>query len=167
MRKIELKNAPKGFAVNENGKTFSANAYKKAKALSKKLKVLSFADDSGIEVDALGGKPGIKSARFFRDGKGMHEILEKLKNKKNRKCCFTCAIVLTNSKGEIMFETVKSWYGNIAYEIKGKNGFGYDPIFVIPKLRKSSAQISSKLKNRISHRGVAVMALSKFLNTML
>lgn len=167
LRKIELKNAPKGFTVNENGKTFLANAYKKSKTLSKKLNVFAFADDSGIEVEALGGKPGIKSARFFRDGKGMCEILEKLKNKKNRKCCFTCAIVLTNPKGKIMFETVKSWYGAVAYEIKGENGFGYDPIFLVPKLEKSSAQISSRLKNQISHRGMAVMALSKFLNTII
>src|SRR3989338_316336 len=111
---INLKSAPKGFSVNENGKTFLENAYKKARALSKELGVHSFADDSGIEVWAMNKKPGIKSSRFFRGGKGMMEIVNKVKISKNKKCCFTCALVVTSPKGEIIFKTQKSWFGKVA-----------------------------------------------------
>jgi len=159
----KLQGAPKGFSVNENGKTFVENAYKKASALSKKLSCTSFADDSGIEIKALGGKPGIKSSRFFRSGKGMYEIIKKLSAKKNRKCCFTCALVVTNEKGQIIFKTKKSWHGKIADKPKGKHGFGYDPIFVIPKLNKTSAEISPKLKNKLSHRAMAIREFAKWL----
>ena len=153
------------FKINENGKTFIENAYKKARVFSKKFKVIAFADDSGIEVKALGGKPGIKSARFFRNGKGMHEILEKLNHKKDRRCSFTCAIVATNEKGKVIFKTQKSWYGKIAFKPAGKNGFGYDPIFIVPKLNKTSAEINPNLKNKISHRGKALKEFSKWIKT--
>jgi len=166
LHKVILKSAPEGFTINENGKTFSENAHKKASALSKKLKIIAFADDSGIEVNALGGKPGIRSARFFRGGKGIQEILKKLKNKKNRKCCFTCAIVCTDEKGKIIFKTKKSWHGTVAFEPKGKNGFGYDPIFMVPKIKKTSAQVSSKVKNELSHRAMAVREMGKWLSSL-
>ena len=160
---IIIKSAPKGFKVKENGKNFLENAYKKASALSKKLKVIAFSDDSGIEVFAMSKKPGIKSSRFFRDGKGMLEIVKKVKTKRNKKCCFTCALVVTNEKGKIIFKTQKSWYGRVAEKPIGKNGFGYDPIFIVPKLNKTSAQISASLKNKLSHRSMAVKAFGKWL----
>lgn len=163
IRNLKLKNAPEGFKVKENGKSFIENAYKKAGYLSKKVKATTFADDSGIEVFALNKKPGIKSSRFFRDGKGMFEIINKLKNKKNKKCCFTCAIVVTNPKGKIIFKTKKSWHGTIADKPSGKNGFGYDPIFIIPKLKKTSAEISTNLKNKLSHRAMALNEFAKWL----
>lgn len=127
------------------------------------MKACAFSDDSGIEVFALGKKPGVQSARFFRNGKGMLEIIEKLKNKKNKRCCFTCAIVVTNHKGEIIFKTQKSWYGYIASKPLGKNGFGYDPIFFVPKLKKTSAQISPSLKNKLSHRSMALRTFANWL----
>lgn len=163
LKNCTIKGAPKRFEVKENGKTFLENAYKKASALSKKIKCIAFSDDSGIEVFALDKKPGIKSSRFFRDGKGMLEIVQKVKNKKNKKCCFTCAVVATDKKGKIIFKTQKSWYGKVALKPIGKNGFGYDPIFTISKLNKTSAQISSSLKNKLSHRGMAVRAFAKWL----
>ena len=160
-----IKGAPKGFKVKENGKTFIENAYKKASTLSKELKCVAFSDDSGIEVFAFHRKPGVKSSRFFRGGKGMLEIAEKVKNKKNKKCCFTCAIVATNKKGKIIFKTQKSWYGKVRESPKGKNGFGYDPIFIVPKLNKTSAQISPALKNKLSHRAMAIKAFADWLRT--
>ena len=163
LKDIAVRGAPRGFQVLENGKSFLVNAYKKARTLSKKTKAVAFADDSGIEVFTLNGKPGIKSARYFRGGKGMLEIIEKLKNKKNRDCCFTCAIVATNPKGKIIFKTQKSWYGKVARKPTGKNGFGYDPVFIIPKLNKTSAQISPKLKNKLSHRSMALKAFNNWL----
>lgn len=127
------------------------------------LGVYAFSDDSGMEVFALGRKPGVKSARFFRKGKGMLEIAEKVRNKRNKKCCFTCAIVVSNPKGKLIFKTQKSWYGKIAKEPAGKNGFGYDPIFIVPKFNKTSAQLSSKVKNKLSHRYMAVSAFAIWL----
>lgn len=163
-KNVRVTLAPKGFSVNENSNTFIGNAAKKAKTLSKKLKVYAFSDDSGIEVFSLGRKPGIKSARFFRKGKGLLEIVEKVKHKKNKKCCFTCAIVFSSPSGEVLFKTQKSWFGKVSEKPKGKNGFGYDPIFVIPEINKTSAQISSGLKNKISHRGLAVASFVRWLN---
>lgn len=163
LKNIRIKGAPKNFTVKENGKSFIENAYKKASALSKKLKCISFSDDSGIEVAGLGMKPGIKSSRFFRSGKGMLEIIKKIRKKKNKKCCFTCAIVATNPKGELIFKIQKSWHGTVAEKPRGSNGFGYDPIFVIARINKTSAQISSKLKNKISHRAMALKEFAKWL----
>ncbi len=160
---IKIKAAPKWFQVNENGKTFLKNAYIKASFLSKKLNTIAFAEDSGIEVSALNGKPGIKSARFFNSGKGMLKIINELTGKKNRKCCFTAALVVTDEKGKIVFQTQKSWHGTVNLKPIGNNGFGYDPIFLIPKLNKTSAQISQKLKNKLSHRGQVARDLAKWL----
>ena len=166
-KSIKIKSAPKGFSVNENAKTFLGNATKKASALSKKLGVYAFSDDSGIEIFALNKRPGVKSARFFKNGKGMLRIVEKIKNKKNKKCCFTCAVVLTNPKGEIIFKTQKSWYGKVASTPAGKFGFGYDPIFIVPGLSKTSAQINPKLKNKLSHRAIAIRAFAQWLKRFL
>ena len=163
IKNIKLKSAPVGFFVKENTRSFLENATKKARALSKKLKVTAFSDDSGIEVFALNGKPGVKSSRFFRNGRGMLEIVEKVKNKKNKKCCFTCALVATNKKGKIIFKTIKRWYGKVSEKPRGKNGFGYDPIFIVPKLNKTSAQISPGLKNKLSHRSMAIRAFAQWL----
>ena len=163
LKKIEIKTASKNFKVNENGKTFISNAIKKAKTLSISKRAYAFADDSGIEVFALKRKPGIKSSRYFRNGKGMYEIIKKLKTKKHRKCCFTCAIAFTSPEGKVLYKIEKSWFGNIALKPKGKNGFGYDPIFIIPRLNKTSAEISPKLKNKISHRAMALKAFVSWL----
>ena len=164
-RLVRIKLAPEGFSVNENSKTFLGNAIKKACILSKKLSVYSFSDDSGIEIFALKRKPGVRSSRFFRNGKGMLEIVEKIKNNKNKKCCFTCALVVSDPKGKIIFKTQKSWYGKVAKMPTGKYGFGYDPIFIIPKLNKTSAQLEPSLKNKLSHRAMAISAFAKWLKT--
>lgn len=161
VKNIVLKSAPEGFSVNENGKTYLSNAYKKASTLSKRLGVIAFADDSGFEVEALGKKPGIKSARFFKDGKGMLEILKKMRGKKNRKCSFVCAIVVTNEKGKIIFKCQKRWYGRVAEEMSGVKGFGYDPIFFLANIGKTAAEI--KDKNKISHRAQAISSLASYL----
>ena len=165
IKNLKLKAAPSGFNVNENGKTYTENAYKKAAKLSKLVKGIAFADDSGIEVYAMNKKPGIKSSRFFRNGKGMLEIIRTVKNKKNKKCRFCCAIVVTNPEGKIIFKTRKNWYGVVADKPKGTKGFGYDPIFYLPKLRKTSAELNNK--NRLSHRGMAVKAFTKWLTAKI
>ena len=163
VKNIQIKLPERRFSVKEDGESFLENAFKKAQLLSKKLKSIVFAEDSGIEVSEMGGKPGIKSARYFRGGKGMLKIIARLKNKPNKKCCFTCALVVTDSKGKIIFKTQKSWFGEVASKPVGKNGFGYDPIFLVPGLRKTSAQIDTKLKNRLSHRAMATRDFAKWL----
>ena len=162
--RIVIKSAPKSFKVNENGKTFIENAYKKASTLSKKIKEIAFSDDSGIEIFAMNRRPGIKSSRFFRDGKGMLEIVDSVKKKNNKKCCFTCAIVATNPKGKVIFKTQKSWYGKVADKPKGEYGFGYDPIFIVPKLNKTSAELRPSKKDKLSHRYMAMAEFVKWLN---
>ena len=162
-RLVRIKLAPEDFSVNENSKTFLGNAIKKACILSKKLSVYSFSDDSGIEIFALKRKPGVKSSRFFRGGKGMMEIVEKIKNNKNKKCCFTCALVVSDPKGKIIFKTQKSWYGAVANKPVGKHGFGYDPIFIVPELNKTSAELSPNLKNKLSHRAMAISEFARWL----
>ena len=163
LKSLKVKIAPNGFLVNENSKSFLGNAAKKAYTLAKKLGVYAFSDDSGIEVFALNRKPGVKSSRFFRGGKGMLEIVQKIKNKKNKKCCFTCALVVSDPKGRIIFKTQKSWYGTVAKKPAGKHGFGYDPIFIVHRLNQTSAQLSPKLKNKLSHRAMAIKAFAKWL----
>ena len=157
--------APKGFSAIENGKTYIENAYKKAVKLSKLIKGIAFSDDSGIEIYAMNKKPGIKSSRFFNNGNGMLKIIETVKSKENKKCRFCCAIVVTDEKGKILFKTTKYWYGIISDKPKGLNGFGYDPIFYLPKLRKTSAELSPDKKNEISHRGKAINELANWLRT--
>lgn len=112
-------------------------------------------------------KPGIKSARFFKDGKGLTQIINKVKKSKNKKCCFTCAIVVTDERGKTIFKTKKSWHGKIANEPSGKNGFGYDPIFIDPLHKKTAAELSQKQKNELSHRSKAIKELGKWLKKQL
>ena len=162
-KNIKIKLASGNFFVHEDRKTFLGNAVKKACTLSKSLGVYAFSDDSGIEVFALNKKPGIKSARFFRNGKGMLEIVKKIKNKKNKKCRFICAVVVSDPKGKVIFKTQKSWYGKVAEKPVGKHGFGYDPIFRVPGLEKTSAQLSPSLKNKLSHRSMAIRAFAIWL----
>lgn len=146
--------------VEESGSTFSENAYIKAIAYMKESGIISLADDSGIEVDALGGKPGIYSARY--GGKSLNdkdrvELL--LKNMEGvpwekRTARFRASIVIAWPDGKaILKEGV--FEGYIGYKPKGVNGFGYDPIFFLPQFGMTSAQLTKEKKNKISHRSIA------------
>lgn len=150
--------------VEENGKTFEENAYIKALAAARTQNIPCFADDSGLCVDAMGGRPGIYSARYApgRDfNKGMDKLLKELAEmpSKNRNAHFSCVIVLANPDG-----SYKSFEGRvdgrIAVQKSGSAGFGYDPIFIPTGFNRSFAEFNSDEKNKISHRG---RALQKFL----
>lgn len=152
--------------IVEDGKTFRQNAVKKAVTVSRFFEGLVLADDSGLEVDALGGSPGVRSARFARakatDKENNRKLLKLLSNvpEKNRKARFVCNIALAND-GQLLdcFEgTVK---GRILTKGKGKNGFGYDPVFIPKGYEETFAEMDSKLKNSISHRGLALKKLQK------
>lgn len=147
--------------IEENGATFEENAVIKAKAVANVLNVPVLADDSGLEIDYLDKAPGIYSARYLG-----HDTPYSVKNKmilekldgvqdEERTARFVCSMALALPEGTIL-TTTATMEGRIAYEIKGENGFGYDPIFYLPEFGMSSAEISPEQKNEISHRGKAL-----------
>lgn len=173
----ELKNAliPLGFTcvslqdvqyngeIVEKGKTFLKNAKIKAKIIGDTYQQITIADDSGLLVDALPRELGVKSKRFsFNQTSDSNNrlLLDKLKNKKKRTAHFVCSLVLYNpSKGYFNFEGRVD--GVITEDLKGDNGFGYDPLFYIPSLGKRMAELTEEEKNEVSHRGQAIKKLVK------
>ena len=152
----------------EDGSTFEENALKKATAICKYTKLLTIADDSGLEIDALNGQPGVKSARFAGENASDDDrnrkvlgLLEGVPEGK-RNARFKCAIALSTPQGdnEIVLGICE---GRIAFEVKGCAGFGYDPIFLVPKYNKTFAELGPKIKNRISHRAIALQKARKLL----
>ncbi|MFH1454008.1 MAG: RdgB/HAM1 family non-canonical purine NTP pyrophosphatase [Armatimonadota bacterium] len=154
--------------VKENGKTYFANALKKAKAFAKMTNLPVLADDSGLEIKILDNKPGILSSRFIGKDTPFYEknlkILEKLKSlpKSKRSAKFVCCCVLIAPSGKV-FKTTGQCAGFIYYKITGKHGFGYDPVFYLPAHEKTMAQISMKEKNKISHRAKAFLKMKKYI----
>ena len=152
----------------EDGSSFMENAVKKAKEIAELSGCCALADDSGICVDALDGAPGIYSARFcghHGDDEANHRLLlEKLEGRGDRGAHYTCAIALVYPDGrQVCAEGYM--YGQIGYEEKGENGFGYDPLFFLPEYGCTAAQLSPEQKNQISHRASALHALLAQLRT--
>ena len=146
----------------EDGSSFMENAVKKAKEIAELSGCCALADDSGICVDALDGAPGIYSARFCGhhgdDEANNRLLLKKLEGRADRGAHCTCAIALVYPDGrQVCAEGYM--YGQIGYEEKGENGFGYDPLFFLPEYGCTAAQLSPEEKNRISHRASALHAL--------
>ena len=146
----------------EDGTTFLENALKKAREMTEISGCAALADDSGICVDALGGAPGIYSARFSGvhgdDAANNRLLLEKMEGVTDRKAHYTCAIALSYPDGrEVTAEGY--FYGEIGYEEKGQYGFGYDPLFYLPEYGCTSAEILPEEKNKISHRAAALREL--------
>lgn len=170
--------------IREDGTTFAENARKKALGYAKATGLWTIADDSGLVIDALGGHPGVKSARFsdeqsrdsngagrnrtLLDHKNMQKVLTLLKNVPNEKrtAKFVCCLCLASPE-RILIETEGALEGFIAVKEIGKNGFGYDPIFFLPHLNKTVAQLTTEEKNAISHRGNALRKLKPLLAKLL
>lgn len=151
--------------------TFIENALAKARFASKATNLPAIADDSGLCVDALNGGPGIFSARFAgdpsNDYKNNLKLLQLLDGKKNRKAHYYCAIVFIKSPLDpqpLIAEGI--WQGEILLNLRGENGFGYDPIFLDYKTDLSAAELNPELKNRISHRGHALQKLKQKLKIL-
>lgn len=166
---LTLRDFPDCPEVVEDGSTFMENAQKKAIEVSIHVNGLALADDSGLEVDALGGKPGVFSARYARgdrstDEENLQKVLDELRGVpiENRKSRFVCAAVLAE-KGQILFTTQKTVEGEIADEPQGENGFGYDPIFYYPPYGKTLAEVTAEEKHAISHRGQALRDVTEYL----
>ncbi len=161
-----------GLDIVEDGETFAANAILKARAVCAATGQPAVADDSGIVVDALDGRPGVRSARYAgvqgadRDRANRVKLLEEMRAVPDgeRGARFVCALALVEPGGEprIFRGTLE---GAVGREERGANGFGYDPVFVIPNDGRTAAELSLDEKNAISHRGHAVRALVEFLRS--
>jgi len=154
--------------IEEDGKSFAENALKKARFYSKYFGKLALADDSGLEVDGLKGLPGIYSARYAKEGATSRENNQKLLREMDglpvskRGARFKCIIAVVSRNGkEALAEG--SCRGRIGFKETGKKGFGYDPLFILPKFGKTMAKLSLKEKDAISHRGKALRKVRRIL----
>lgn len=159
----------------EDATTFEGNARIKAQAYAEALRMRCLAEDSGLEVDALGGAPGVHSARYAgvgatraeKDRANNEKLLRELAGQAgdDRRARFVCTMCLADADGRVLFETRGTYEGIIGEAPRGQNGFGYDPLLYIPELEKSSAELSPEQKNARSHRGQAARALAAYLAT--
>ena len=157
--------------VNEVGETMEENARLKATLLADKSRLLALADDSGLAVDALGGEPGLLSARYAgenaSDKDRVSYLLSRLKGVpwQKRSACFHCVIAIATPDGEVEFCSGEC-RGMITLDPRGEQGFGYDPIFYLPELDKTMAELPSEMKNQISHRGQAARKVYQVLERL-
>jgi len=154
--------------VEESGSTYEENARLKAVAFSRAGGILTLADDSGLEVDALNGEPGIRSSRYAGEGAAdadrVKHLLTKLKDvpQEKRTARFRCVIAIARPDGSVIY-CYGQCDGVITFEPKGDEGFGYDPIFYFPELKKTMAELPPSIKNNISHRARAAEEACKVL----
>lgn len=162
---IEFILPPEGFDPIENGETFEENSLIKAREAARVSGMISLADDSGLCVEALGGAPGIHSARYAQTAQArIDKLLGVLQNEKNRKAKFVCVMTLVDKDGNILFQTRGECHGAIAYKQSGTHGFGYDPVFLVAEGKRTMAEMSEDEKNEISHRGRALRKVLEYLN---
>ncbi|MDD3905840.1 MAG: RdgB/HAM1 family non-canonical purine NTP pyrophosphatase [Candidatus Omnitrophica bacterium] len=169
---VSLKNFTHVPRIVENGVTFKANAVKKALVISRFTKGLVIADDSGLAVNALGGRPGVRSSRFAgprksdkQNNKKLLEILKKTPPEK-RQARFVCAAAICDNN-KVLKVIEESCAGVIAFSEKGGYGFGYDSLFLIPKYKKTFGELGLKVKDKMSHRSKALKKVREFLKKYL
>ena len=165
---LSLKDAGIHADIDENGKSFEENAMIKAEAICKMTGEIVLADDSGLEIDYLNKEPGIYSARYMGEDTSYHiknaNLIERLEGvpDEKRTARFVCAIAAAFPDGTV--ETVRGTIeGMIGYEIVGEHGFGYDPIFYLPDMSRSTAELTPEEKNAVSHRGNALRLMKEEL----
>jgi XTP/dITP diphosphohydrolase len=176
---LDLSYYPEIEEIVEDGDTFIENACKKAIGYARITGQWTIADDSGLQVDALGGEPGVKSARYsgektinddgtLIDHRNIAKVLKLLEGvpKKKRTARFFCSLCLASPE-QVLIETEGTLEGLITNKEIGKNGFGYDPIFFVSHLKKTVAQLTPEEKNAISHRGNAIRKLKPLLEKLL
>ena len=159
-------------AIPETGQTFLENACLKAAGYAKRKRLWTLADDSGLEVDALDGKPGVYSARWAEmnhtgqgDADNNQTLLRQIKDVPDaqRSARFVCVLALSDPEGRIILTARDTVEGTILRAPRGTNGFGYDPLFLITELGKTTAELPSEKKHRISHRGKALRRLRELM----
>ena len=161
---IEFILPPEGFDPVENGETFEANSRIKALAAWEISKNWSLADDSGLCIKALGGKPGIHSARYAETPqKRIERVLNEMQGIKERDAEFVCAMTLVNPEGKVVFSCKGICEGSITEKPAGVNGFGYDPIFLVKGDKRTMAELSEEEKNQISHRSRALNQIVDYM----
>jgi len=157
--------------VDEVGKSLEENARLKARVFATKSRLLALADDSGLEVDALGGEPGPLSARYAGEGASdrdrVNYLLSRLEGVpwEKRSACFKCVIVIATPDGEVEFCSGEC-RGFITFEPRGEQGFGYDPVFYLPGLGRTMAELALTEKNQVSHRGQATRKAYRVLQRL-
>lgn len=151
--------------VVEDGNTFEHNAIKKAREAAEAAQCDAIADDSGLCVDALGGAPGVRSARYAGDNAADYQnnakLLAELEGTSNRTARFVCVAALVS--GSKVITACGEIRGKITHKPAGDGGFGYDPVFLVPEYNKTFAELSKEIKNSISHRALALMELKKII----
>ncbi|MGE5491469.1 MAG: RdgB/HAM1 family non-canonical purine NTP pyrophosphatase [Actinomycetota bacterium] len=182
VKELQALLAPLGFDVVTQGElgvpeaeephcTFVENALAKARHAAQATGLPALADDSGLCIEALGGAPGVQSARYAgepkSDARNNEKLLAALAGQSNRKAHFVCSLVLVRSADDprpIIAEG--DWQGEILPVAQGEGGFGYDPLFFVPEYGKTAAELGAELKNRISHRGIAMGILAEKLKAL-
>jgi len=166
---LTMKGFPHLPKIEEDGKNYQENAFKKARKISEYTGKICLADDSGLEIEYLKEKPGIYSSRWGNsDEERINKVLKLLKNvpinKRNAK--FVCAAVLVFPDGKT-YMVKEECKGIIGFQPKGEHGFGYDPIFLVPEYNKTFAELGDKIKNQISHRGKAMKKMIDIINELV
>ena len=165
---LDLRPQPEGLDVEETGDTFAANARLKASAVARATGCWALADDSGLSVDALGGAPGVHSARYAdSDEARIARLLRELTGASDRSAQFTAALAVADPSGTIRLEVEGVCPGVILQESRGSGGFGYDPVFLVPAEGLTYAEMDKALKGRIGHRGQAFAQLAPQLQVLL
>jgi XTP/dITP diphosphohydrolase len=156
--------------VAETGATFIENASLKATGYASQTRLLTLADDSGLEIEALHGEPGVLSARYLGEDVPYpvrnRSILAELQNYENRAAQFVCSIAIAGSNGNLLNIFTGVCEGRIATELRGTGGFGYDPIFIPDGFEWTLGELPAEVKNRISHRGRALAEAHEFLSRL-
>ena len=164
---------PEGIEVEETGDTFAANARLKAQAVAQATGQWALADDSGLSVDALGGAPGVHSARYAAtDAARIERLLQELNaagahDPSSRSARFTAALALAAPSGQVVLEVEGHCPGQILTETRGDGGFGYDPVFYVPEAQLTFAEMPKALKAELGHRGRALIQLKKELMMLI
>lgn len=158
--------------IAETGATFTENATLKAIGYAAETHLVAIADDSGLEVEALGGSPGVFSARYAGEGASDSERITKLLAALSdiptpqRAARFVSAIVIANAEGQILNVSIGKCEGRLSFEPRGSEGFGYDPVFIPNGYERTFAELPPEIKNQISHRGIALLSARDFLRTL-
>lgn len=168
-RILSLRDFPEINEIVEDGKTFAENAVKKAKTVARKTGRWALADDSGLSVDALQGRPGIFSSRYAgeeaTDSDRIQKLLQEMASvaEGHRQARFICVIALSSPDGKTQIVEGEC-QGRITFEPRGQQGFGYDPVFFVPEFERTMAELPLEVKNRISHRAKALEKIRRLLS---
>ncbi|NQV10044.1 MAG: RdgB/HAM1 family non-canonical purine NTP pyrophosphatase [Cyanobacteria bacterium] len=164
---LDVRPQPPGLEVEETGDSFAANARLKAEAVARLTGQWALADDSGLSVDALGGAPGIHSARYAdSDGERIARLLRELAGCGDRRARFTAVLALADPSGHTLLEVEGVCEGLILEQPRGAGGFGYDPVFLVPEVGLTFAEMQLDEKRRLGHRGRAFEALLPKMATL-